>query len=81
MTDRTKMPAVFRCPPDAPREVLEAAALGKLRRLLRLRRDHAGEISAVGLRLLDTCIVACIAEARARGAGWKARAVIEEMLR
>jgi hypothetical protein len=66
--------------PDAPPDVLETAALSKLRRLLRIRRDHAPELLDSGLYLLDRSIVACVADARGVGASEKARAIIKEVM-
>ena len=59
-----------------PMDVLADVALGKLRRLLRQRRDRAREMNPKALRMVDRCIVASIEDAMDAGAYVRARAVV-----
>lgn len=77
---RTKLPPMSSFP-DAPRSVVAAAALSRLRRLLRGRRDHAARINDEGLRLIDLAIITSVADAQAAGVGALARAIIRDALR
>lgn len=57
----------------APRSMLAAGFLMRLRRLLRLRRDHADEMNARGLALMDDMIVRSFRDCLEVGAGDEAR--------
>lgn len=61
-----------------PMDVLADSALGKLRRLLRLRHAQREELKPEALWLIDRCIVASIEDAMDAGAYVRARAVIRE---
>ncbi len=52
--------------------------LGRLRRLLRLRRDHYDELNEQGLRLLDRSIFAAYCDCIDIGQGEAARAVLKD---
>lgn len=53
--------------------------LSRLRRLLRLRRDHFEELNEAGLRLLDRSIFAAYCDCIDIGQGDAARAVLKDV--
>jgi hypothetical protein len=68
--------------PDIQRarpEQLRDGYLNRLRRLLRLRRDHFDELNDQGLRLLDRSIFAAYCDCIDIGQGDAARAVLKDV--
>lgn len=63
----------------APRSVLADGFLARLRRLLRLRRDHAEEMNAQGVSLMDNCIVATFQDCVRVGAAEEARKIMADV--
>lgn len=51
----------------ADREALRQGSVEQLKRLLRLRRDHADELNDAGLKLLDTSITSSVQECKDHG--------------
>ena len=60
-------------------EQLRDGYLQRLRRLLRLRRDHYDELNEQGLRLLDRSIFAAYCDCIDIGQGDAARAVLKDV--
>ncbi len=60
-------------------EQLRDGYLARLRRLLRLRRDHFDELNDQGLRLLDRSIFAAYCDCIDIGQGDAARAVLKDV--
>ena len=60
-------------------EQLRDGYLNRLRRLLRLRRDHFEELNDQGLRLLDRSIFAAYCDCIDIGQGDAARAVLKDV--
>ncbi len=60
-------------------EQLRDGYLQRLRRLLRLRRDHFDELNEQGLRLLDRSIFAAYCDCLDIGQGEAARAVLKDV--
>jgi hypothetical protein len=60
-------------------EQLRDGYLRRLRRLLRLRRDHFDELNEQGLRLLDRSIFAAYCDCLDIGQGEAARAVLKDV--
>jgi hypothetical protein len=58
---------------------LREGYLSRLRRLLRLRRDHYDELNDQGLRLLDRSIFAAYCDCLDIGEGDAARAVLKDV--
>jgi hypothetical protein len=58
---------------------LREGYLSRLRRLLRLRRDHFEELNDQGLRLLDRSIFAAYCDCLDIGEGEAARAVLKDV--
>lgn len=58
---------------------LREGYLTRLRRLLRLRRDHFDELNDQGLRLLDRSIFAAYCDCLDIGEGEAARAVLQDV--
>jgi hypothetical protein len=58
---------------------LREGYLARLRRLLRLRRDHFEELNDQGLRLLDRSIFAAYCDCLDIGEGEAARAVLKDV--
>lgn len=53
-----------------------AVLMARLRRLCRIRVERSGELSDVGLRLVDRCIASTAADLREAGSGEDAEAVL-----
>lgn len=64
--------ALAQARPDA----LRASYLARMKRLLRLRRQHQHELNERGLRLLDHAIFAAYCDCREVGAEREARALL-----
>ena len=64
---------------SATSEQLREGYLARLRRLLRLRRDHFDELNEQGLRLLDRSIFAAYCDCLDIGQGDAARAVLKDV--
>ena len=66
---------------DRPREAGPAPRgyLSRLRRLLRLRRDHFDELNEQGLRLLDRSIFAAYCDCLDIGQGDAAKSVLKDV--
>ena len=62
----------------ARRTSLRGVYLGRLKRLLRLRREHDQELNSQGLLLLDRAIFAAFCDCRDVGAKGKARDILRE---
>ena len=60
-------------------EQLRDGYLSRLRRLLRLRRDHFEELNEQGLRLLDRSIFAAYCDCLDIGQGDAAKAVLKDV--
>ena len=60
-------------------EQLREGYLNRLRRLLRLRRDHFEELNDQGLRLLDRSIFAAYCDCLDIGEGEAARGVLKDV--
>lgn len=60
-------------------EQLRDGYLQRLRRLLRLRRDHFDELNEAGLRLLDRSIFSAYCDCLDIGQGEAARAVLKDV--
>jgi hypothetical protein len=60
-------------------EQLRDGYLNRLRRLLRLRRDHFDELNEQGLRLLDRSIFAAYCDCLDIGQGDAARSVLKDV--
>jgi len=69
------LPGLNRAKPEQLRE----GYLSRLRRLLRLRRDHMDELNEQGLRLLDRSIFAAYCDCIDIGQGDAARAVLKDV--
>jgi len=63
---------------EAPTASLRDVYLGRLQRLLRLRRQHEHDLNQRGIRLLDRSIFAAYCYCRSAGVGWEARQVLHE---
>jgi hypothetical protein len=63
----------------AASEQLREGYLSRLRRLLRLRRDHFEELNDQGLRLLDRSIFAAYCDCLDIGAGDAAKNVLKDV--
>jgi len=63
----------------APTSQLRDGYLNRLRRLLRLRRDHLDELNDQGLRLLDRSIFAAYCDCIDIGEGDAARAILKDV--
>lgn len=63
----------------ARRGSLRGVYLRRLRRLVRLRRQHSQDLNQQGLRLLDRSIFASYCDCRDAGAGHKASDVLGEV--
>jgi hypothetical protein len=63
----------------ASAEQLREGYLSRLRRLLRLRRDHFEELNDQGLRLLDRSIFAAYCDCLDIGEGESARSVLKDV--
>ena len=63
----------------AKSEQLREGYLSRLRRLLRLRRDHFEELNDQGLRLLDRSIFAAYCDCLDIGEGEAARGVLKDV--
>ncbi|HZP57046.1 MAG TPA: hypothetical protein VFC53_05775 [Dehalococcoidia bacterium] len=79
-TSRTRklsalIPEITRARPEELRD----GYLNRLRRLLRLRRDHFDELNEQGLRLLDRSIFAAYCDCLDIGQGEAARAVLKDV--
>lgn len=68
-------PDIVRAKPEQMRD----GYLDRLRRLLRLRRDHFEELNEQGLRLLDRSIFAAYCDCIDIGQGDAARAVLKDV--
>jgi hypothetical protein len=66
-------------PTNARPDQLKDGYLNRLRRLLRLRRDHYDELNDAGLRLLDRSIFAAYCDCLDIGQGDAARAVLKDV--
>ncbi len=66
-------------PATASHEQLRDGYLTRLRRLLRLRRDHFDELNEQGLRLLDRSIFAAYCDCIDIGQGDAAKAVLKDV--
>jgi hypothetical protein len=75
MTARGVAPAIA----QATSEQLKEGYLQRLRRLLRLRRDHFDELNEQGLRLLDRSIFAAYCDCIDIGQGDAAKAVLKDV--
>lgn len=75
MKERVAPPEIARATPDQLRD----GYLSRLRRLLRLRRDHFDELNEQGLRLLDRSIFAAYCDCIDIGQGDAARAVLKDV--
>lgn len=75
MKERVAAPEIARATPDQLRD----GYLSRLRRLLRLRRDHFDELNEQGLRLLDRSIFAAYCDCIDIGQGDAARAVLKDV--
>lgn len=64
---------------QATKEQLREGYLQRLRRLLRLRRDHFEELNEQGLRLLDRSIFATYCDCIDIGQGDEARGVLKDV--
>ncbi len=64
--------------PASPAQLREGY-ISRLRRLLRLRRDHFEELNDQGLRLLDRSIFAAYCDCLDIGEGDAARAVLKDV--
>lgn len=64
---------------NARPDQLRDGYLSRLRRLLRLRRDHYEELNEAGLRLLDRSIFAAYCDCLDIGQGEEARAVLKDV--
>ncbi len=69
------IPDIVRANPDQLRD----GYLNRLRRLLRLRRDHFEELNEQGLRLLDRSIFAAYCDCLDIGQGEAARAILKDV--
>jgi hypothetical protein len=84
-TSREKRPSDEGAPSGAPDiqrarpEQLRDGYLNRLRRLLRLRRDHFEELNDQGLRLLDRSIFAAYCDCIDIGQGDAARDVLKDV--
>jgi hypothetical protein len=67
-----------RIAPATP-EQLREGYLGRLRRLLRLRRDHFEELNDQGLRLLDRSIFTAYCDCLDIGEGDAAKSVLKDV--
>ncbi len=72
---RAMIPEIAKARPEQLRE----GYLSRLRRLLRLRRDHFDELNDAGLRLLDRSIFAAYCDCLDIGQGDAARAVLKDV--
>ena len=72
---RRPAPKITGASPDQLRD----GYLNRLRRLLRLRRDHFEELNDQGLRLLDRSIFAAYCDCIDIGQGEAARAVLKDV--
>ena len=72
---RAMIPEINRARP----EQLKDGYLARLRRLLRLRRDHYDELNDAGLRLLDRSIFAAYCDCLDIGQGEAARSVLKDV--
>lgn len=72
---RAALPNIARATPDQLRE----GYLTRLRRLLRLRRDHFDELNEQGLRLLDRSIFAAYCDCIDIGQGDAAKGVLKDV--
>ncbi len=72
---RTTINDIAHAKPDQLRE----GYLNRLRRLLRLRRDHFDELNEQGLRLLDRSIFAAYCDCLDIGQGEAARNVLKDV--
>ncbi len=70
-----ELAAIARATPDQ----LKDGYLNRLRRLLRLRRDHFEELNDQGLRLLDRSIFAAYCDCLDIGEGNAARDVLKDV--
>ena len=75
MKERVSAPEIARATPEQLRD----GYLNRLRRLLRLRRDHFDELNEQGLRLLDRSIFAAYCDCIDIGHGDAARAVLKDV--
>ncbi|MEX2247107.1 MAG: hypothetical protein WEC75_10510 [Dehalococcoidia bacterium] len=72
---RSALPEIARAQPEHLRE----GYLNRLRRLLRLRRDHFDELNEQGLRLLDRSIFAAYCDCLDIGHGDAARQILKDV--
>ena len=72
---RAMIPEITKARPEQLRE----GYIARLRRLLRLRRDHFDELNDAGLRLLDRSIFAAYCDCLDIGQGDAARAVLKDV--
>ena len=72
---RTTIDDITHAKPDQLRD----GYLNRLRRLLRLRRDHFDELNEQGLRLLDRSIFASYCDCIDIGQGEAAKAVLKDV--
>ena len=75
MKDRVSAPEIARATPEQLRD----GYLNRLRRLLRLRRDHFDELNEQGLRLLDRSIFAAYCDCIDIGQGDAAKSVLKDV--
>jgi hypothetical protein len=62
--------------PAEAQNALQEIYLGRLQRLLRLRRQHEQDLNQHGVRLLDHSIFAAYCDCRELGAGTRARTIL-----
>ncbi|MHB8376838.1 MAG: hypothetical protein ACYDEB_07765 [Dehalococcoidia bacterium] len=72
---RAMIPEIAKARP----EQLKDGYLSRLRRLLRLRRDHFDELNEAGLRLLDRSIFSAYCDCLDIGQGEAARGVLKDV--
>jgi hypothetical protein len=65
-------------PSSAPQEELAPVFLGRLSRLVRLRRELDGDLNPLGVNLIDRAIVATVKDCDDAGAGQAARSVLRK---
>jgi hypothetical protein len=75
MKQKMTLPAIAQATSDQLRE----GYLQRLRRLLRLRRDHFDELNDQGLRLLDRSIFAAYCDCIDIGQGDAAKSVLKDV--
>jgi hypothetical protein len=65
-------------PSSAPDEALAPVFLGRLTRLVRLRRELNGDLNPLGADLIDRAIVATVRDCDDAGAGPAARSLLRK---